>query len=135
MRPLVTREACSLSEFMCGRDDLADAVRCDLAVVHRDGEALVLDSHARNLRQAPAQFGGGALEDGYERGGRFVLVIGAVWSGQLEPVAACVPDARYAHPAADVREVTTAEDGHGAHCRDEFQRLGRAVDERGRSGI
>ena len=41
----------------------------------------------------------------------------------------------YAYPAADIREVATAEDGHGAHRRDEFQRLGRAVDEPGRSGI
>ena len=92
-------------------------LRCDLAVVHRDGKALVLDSHARNPGQTPAQFGGGALEDGYEHGGRFVLVMCAVRPGQLEPVAACVPDAGYAYPAADVREVTTAQDGHGAHRR------------------
>ena len=110
-------------------------LRCDLAVVHRDGEALVLDANPGIPARPLAQFGGSPLEDGYERGGRFVLVMCAVRPRQLEPVAACVPDARYAYPAADVREVASAEDGHGAHRRDEFQRLGGAVDEGGRSGI
>ena len=110
-------------------------VRRHLAVVHRDGKALVLDPNSRNLRQALAQFGGRAFEDGYEHGGRFVLVIGAVRSRHLEPVAACVPEPGYAHPVADIREVATAQDGHRAHRGHEFQRLGGAVDEPGRTGI
>ena len=45
-------QAVSRCELVCGGDDLTDPFRCDLAVVHRDGKALVLDPHSRNLRQA-----------------------------------------------------------------------------------
>src|SRR6185369_5095047 len=90
-----------------------------------------LDTHSRNLCQALAQFGGRALEDGYERGSFFILVIGAVRSDQLEPVAACVPDSRHVDTGADVREITTAQDGHRTCRGDEFERLGGAVDESG----
>ena len=106
---------------MRGRDDLADVLGCDLAVVDRDGEALVLHPYSRNRRQVVAQFGGGALEDGHGRGGLVVLVVGTVGSGQLEPVAAGVPDAGYADPVADVGEVATAQDGHRMHATDELQ--------------
>ena len=135
MRPLVTRRPARVSELMCGGDDLADAFRCHLAVVHRDGKTLVLDAHSRNLGQGSAQFGGGALEDRYENRGRVVAVMRAVRPRQLEAVAARVPEAGYADPAADIREVTTAQDGHRAHLGDEFQRLGGTVDEPGRTGI
>ena len=120
---------------MCGSDDLTDVLRCDLAVVNRDGEALVLHSYSRNLRQAVAQLGGRALEDRHKGGGRFILVIGAVRSRQLKPVAAGVPEPGCAYPGADIGKVATAQDRHGTHRRHEFQRLGRAVDERGRAGI
>ena len=128
-------QACSLSEFMCRRDDLADVILGDLAVVHGDGEALVLDTHSRNLCQDLAQFGGRPLEDGYEYGGLFVLVICAVRSGQLEPVAARVPDSRGVDTGADVREIATAQDRHGTYRRDEVERLGGAVDEPGGTWI
>ena len=36
---------------MCGGDDLANMLRCDLAIVNSDGEALVLEPYAGNLGQ------------------------------------------------------------------------------------
>ena len=128
-------EAVLRSELMHRGDDLTNPVGRHLAVVHRDGKALVLDANSRNPRQAPGQFGGSAFEDGYERGGRFVLMMGAVRSGHLEPVAACVPEVGYADPVADIGEVATAQDGHRAHFGHEFQRLGGTVDKPGRTGI
>src|SRR5512135_2250170 len=120
-----------MSELMCGSDDLSDVLRCDLAIVNRDGEALVLHSYSRNLRQAVAQLGGRAFEDRHKGGGRFILVIGAVRPGQLKPVAAGEPEPGCAYPGADVRKVATAQDRHGTRRRYEFQRLGRSVDEGG----
>ena len=120
---------------MCGRDDLTDPLRCHLAIVHRDGEALVLDANPCDLGQAPAQLAGGLLEDRYEHRGRVVAVVGAVRCRQLEAVAARVPDAGRADPGTDVGEVAAAQDGHGAHLGDEFERLGGAVDEAGRSRV
>src|SRR3954468_18351493 len=120
---------------MCRRDDLADVFLGDVAVVYGDGEALVFDTHSRNLCQVLAQLRGRALENGYESGGLFVLVIHAVRSGQLEPVAACIPDSRRVDTGADVREVATAQDRHGTCGGHEFERLGGAVDEPGGSWI
>src|ERR1700692_3965810 len=120
---------------MCGGDDLTDALRSDLAVVNRDGEALVFHSYSRNLRQAVAQLGGRALEERHEGGGRFILVIGAVRSRQLKPVAAGVPEPGYVYAGADIRKVATAQDRHGTYRRHEFQRLGRPIDKRGRARI
>src|SRR5271165_3302701 len=76
-------QAISLPEPVCCRDDLTDALRCDLAVVNRDGEALVLHAYPRNLRQTAAQLGGRALEDRHRGDRRVVLVITAVRSYQL----------------------------------------------------
>jgi hypothetical protein len=36
---------------VCGRDNLADVLWWDLAVVNRDGEALMFYPHSGNLRQ------------------------------------------------------------------------------------
>ena len=120
---------------MCDRDDLNNPFRCHLPVVHRDRKTLVLDAHTRNLGQGLAQFGGGAGEDWYENRSGIVTVMRAVRPHQLEAVAACVPETGYADPAADIREVTTAQDGHRTHRGDEFQCLGGTVDEPGRTGI
>ena len=54
LRPVRHPQAISLSEPVCCRDDLTDALRCDLAVVNRDGEALVVHAYSRDLRQAAA---------------------------------------------------------------------------------
>ncbi len=135
IRPLVTRRPVPRSEFVRGGDDLTDELRCDLAVVHRDGEALVLDPHAGKRGKAVAQLGGCALEDRDERGGLLVAVIRAVRSRQFEPVAARVPEAGDADPVADVGEVATTQDGHRTHPGDVLQRLGGAVDQPGRVGI
>ncbi len=110
-------------------------LRCDLAVVNRDGEAFVLHPHSGNLRQALAQLGGRALEDRHKGGGGLILVIGAVRSRQLKPVAAGVPEPGYAYPGADIGKVATAQYGDGALRRQAFQRLGRAIGERRRTGI
>ena len=115
--PVGHPQAISLPEFMCGRDDLADVLRCNLAVVHRDGEALVFYPYSGNLRQALAQLGCRTLEHGHGGGGRFVLVVGAVRCGQLKAVAARVPETRYGDPGADIGEVAAAQYRDGALCR------------------
>src|SRR5690348_14928329 len=100
---------------MCGSDDLSDVLQCDLAVVNRDGEALLPHSYSRNLRQAVAQLGGRSLEERNKGGGCFILVISAVRSRQLKPVAAGVPEPGCAYSGADISEVATAQDRHGTH--------------------
>ena len=109
--------------------------RCDLAVVNRDGEALMFYPYSGNLRQALAQLGRRTFEDTDGGGSRFVLVIGAVRFGQLKAMAARVPDTRYRYPGADVGEVAATQYGDGALRRHAFQRLGRSVDEGGGAGI
>ena len=117
------------------RDDLADALGRDVAVVDRDGEALVLDAYSRDVLQASPSSAAARSRTGT------AAAAASLWwclpSGPIssKPWLPAYQMSGHADAVADVRQIAAAQDGDGAQRRQVLQRLGRAVDERGRIGI
>ena len=111
-------------------DHLVDAVRVDVAIVHRHGEPLVLDQYAVDTIQPLVQRSDGALQkiDGLEPG--LVLVVGAVRGHQFEAVAAGVPQSGHPDALPDVGQAAAADHGDGTVRGQRGQCVARAGQQR-----
>ena len=136
LAPVSDPQLFALPDAVRACDYLTDVLRRHFAIVHRDGETLVLQPNPRNVRQRLGQLGGGAFQPRHRCGARVVLVVLAVRPDQLEAMATGVPDAGNTHALADVGKVAAAEDRDRALLRQLLQRLGCTANQprRGRIG-
>jgi hypothetical protein len=80
-------------DLVSARHDFTDVLRCDIAVVHGDGETLVFHPTSLDVGELLAKFRRGLLQNRHGRRGLVVLPIAAVGRDRLEAVAARVPQA------------------------------------------
>ena len=118
-----------------GRGDLADAVARRIAVVHSDAESLVLQGDTGNRPELVAQLGRRLFQHRYGRRRLVVLVVCPVGRGQLESVAAGVPDAGQPDALGHVGQVAPGQYRDRTPRRQLLQRVRRARGGHGRVGI
>ena len=118
----------------CGGDG-ARGIRCGVAVVHRDGVALVFHRYPADTGEPLGELGCRIRQYRDRLRCSLVAVVHPVRTDHLKAVAAGVPQAGYADPIADVGEVAAGEHRYRVERGQRSQGIGGAVNQGGCRGL
>ena len=112
---------------MHGSGDGARGIRCGVAVVHRDGVALVFHRYPADTGEHLGELSCRISQYRDRLRGSLVAVMCPVRTDHLKAVAAGVPQAGYADPVADVGEVAAGQHRYRVKRGQRSEGLGRTV--------